>query len=140
MPVFDVEVAAQKQNAYSKMSQNELALQLLSAGVFNMGMVDQSLMLLDMMDFPRKERIVQKLQQGQTMMQMMAMYQQVALTLAQKYEPELAQQLAGAVMQDQGGGMDAQATQTPVDESGQTKENTRGANARERAAQVSQPT
>lgn len=139
LPVFDVEVAAQKQNAYSKMSQNELAMQLLSAGVFNLGMVDQSLMLLDMMDFPRKERIVQKLQQGQTMMQMMAMYQQVALTLAQKYEPELAQQLAGAVMQDQGGGMAAQATQTPVDESGQTKENTRVANARERAAQVSQP-
>lgn len=142
LPVFDVEVNAQKQNAYSKMSQNELAMQLLQAGVFNLGMVDQSLMLLDMMDFPRKERIIQKLQQGQTMMQMMAMYQQIALELAQKYEPQLAEQLAGAVMQgaaQNAQGMQGKATASPVAEDGEQKENTVVSNAREKAQSVSQP-
>ena len=50
-PVFDVEVRAQRENAYTKMSQNELAIQFMQMGVFNPQMTDQVLMMLDMMDF-----------------------------------------------------------------------------------------
>ena len=52
---FDVEITAQKQSPYTKMAQNELALQFYSAGFFNPQMADQALACLDMMDFPRKQ-------------------------------------------------------------------------------------
>lgn len=98
LPVFDVTVNAQKSTSYSKLAQNELAFQLLNAGVFNLQMADQSLMLLDMMDFKDKDKLMGKIQEGQTMQQHMAMWQQMALNLAQKYEPETAQQMAQTLM------------------------------------------
>lgn len=69
-PVFDIRVEVQKRNAYTRTSQNELALQLYQLGVFNPMMAQQSLMLLDMMDFDGKEALMQKLQMF-TMMNMM---------------------------------------------------------------------
>ena len=64
LPLFDVEITAQKQNPYSKMSQNELALQLYSAGFFNPQLADQALACLDMMDFDRKQFVTQKIIQN----------------------------------------------------------------------------
>lgn len=79
-PLFDVEVAAQKQSPYSKMSQNELALQFFGAGFFNPQLADQALLALDMMDFNRKEFIMEKIAQNGTMFQqLMALQQQVAM-------------------------------------------------------------
>ena len=97
-PVFDIQVSAQKQNAYSKLAQNELALQLLNAGVFNPQLVDQSLLLLSMMDFPKKEELTRKLQEFQNMQQMLAMWQQMALKLAARYEPQTAEAMANQIM------------------------------------------
>ncbi len=59
LPVFDVEVTAQKQSPYSKMGQNELALQFYHAGFFNPQMAEQALACLDMMDFDRKEFVME---------------------------------------------------------------------------------
>lgn len=70
-PVFDIKVEVQKRNAYTRTSQNELALQLYQLGVFNPMMVEQSLMLLDMMDFDDKDALTMKLQQSLMMQQMM---------------------------------------------------------------------
>ena len=70
-PVYDVRIEVQKRNAYTRTSQNELALQLFQLGVFTPGAEDPSLMLLDMMDFDGKDQLVQKLQQRQMMMQAM---------------------------------------------------------------------
>ena len=79
-PLFDVEVGAQKQSPYSKMSQNELALQFFGAGFFNPQLADQALLALDMMDFNRKEFIMEKIAQNGTMFQqLMALQQQVAM-------------------------------------------------------------
>jgi hypothetical protein len=61
-PVYDVRVEVQKRNAYTRTSQNELAIQLMQLGVFNPMMAQQSLMMLDMMDFDGKDEILQKLQ------------------------------------------------------------------------------
>lgn len=58
-PVFDIEVNAQKQNAYSKMSQNELALQLYGAGFFNPAAATPALAALEIMDFKGKEEVTQ---------------------------------------------------------------------------------
>ena len=78
IPLFDIEVTAQKQSPYSKMAQNELALQLYNAGFFNPTNADQALACLDMMDFDRKEFIMQKIAQNGGMMQQMMMLAQMA--------------------------------------------------------------
>ena len=83
VPLFDIEVTAEKQSPYSKMSQNELALQFYQAGFFNPQLSDQALACLDMMDFPRKETIMQKISQNGTMYQQLMMLQQQALALGQ---------------------------------------------------------
>lgn len=98
LPVFDVKVSAQSKNAYSKNSQNELALALYGQGVFNPQMSDQALMLLDMMEFDGKDELMQKVSQNGTLLQQMAMYQQIALQLASQVDPMLAEQLAQGIM------------------------------------------
>jgi hypothetical protein len=102
LPLFDVEVTAQKQSPYSKMSQNELALQFFGAGFFNPQMADQALACLDMMDFDRKQFIMQKISENGTMYQQMMMMQQQMLSLAQMVDESrgsnIAEQIAAGIM------------------------------------------
>lgn len=102
LPLFDVEITAQKQSPYSKMSQNELALQFYSAGFFNPQMADQALACLDMMDFDRKQFIMNKIAQNGGMYQQMLMMQQQMLQLAQIVDQErgsnIADQMAAGIM------------------------------------------
>ena len=90
-PVFDVTVTAQKHTAYTKLAQNELALQFFQLGFFRPEMEQQALACLDMMDFDGKQQILQKLRSGADA----AAWQRMALTLAGRYEPELYERLAG---------------------------------------------
>ena len=60
-PVFDIKVSAEKSSPFSKISQNELALQLYSAGIFNPELRSQAVMALSMMDFEGKEQILARL-------------------------------------------------------------------------------
>ena len=102
LPLFDIEITAQKQSPYSKMSQNELALQFYQAGFFNPQMADQALACLDMMDFDRKHFIMQKIAQNGGMYQQMLMMQQQMLGLAQMVDQangtNLAEQIASGIM------------------------------------------
>ena len=50
-PLFDIQVHAQRQNAYSKAVYNELGLQLYQLGFFNPEMAPQALQCLEIMDF-----------------------------------------------------------------------------------------
>ena len=106
LPLFDIEVTAQKQSPYSKMSQNELALQFFGAGFFNPQISDQALACLDMMDFDRKHFVMQKIAQNGTLYQQLMMAQQQVLALASVIDKQnktnYAQQFA---QQMQGGGM-----------------------------------
>ena len=61
-------------------------------------MTDQALMLLDAMDFDGRDEIMQKVAENGTLYRRMAMYQQIALELASRYEPMLARQLAETIM------------------------------------------
>ena len=63
LPLFDVQVSAQKQSPYSKLSQNEMALQFFGAGFFDPARAQQALMCLDMMDFDRKQFVMEKVAQ-----------------------------------------------------------------------------
>lgn len=103
LPVFDIKVSAQKKNVYTKVAQNELALQFFQLGFFNPQMVDQSLMCLEMMDFDDKDIIMQKISQMGTMHQKLLQYMQLALNLASATNPMLAQQIAQDVIKSNGG-------------------------------------
>ena len=113
LPLFDIEVTAQKQSPYSKMSQNELALQFFGAGFFNPQIADQALACLDMMDFDRKQFVMQKISQNGTLYQQLMMAQQQMLQLAQIVDStqgsNIADQIAagitgGAPVAPMGGG------------------------------------
>ena len=101
LPLFDIEVTAQKQSPYSKMSQNELALQFFGAGFFNPQIADQALACLDMMDFDRKQFVMQKIAQNGGMYQQMLQMQQQMLMLAQMVDQSrgtnLADQIAAGI-------------------------------------------
>ena len=81
LPLFDIEVTAQKQSPYSKMSQNELALQFFGAGFFNPQLADQALACLDMMDFDRKQFVMSKIAENGGMYQQLMMMQQQLMQL-----------------------------------------------------------
>jgi hypothetical protein len=86
VPLFDIEISAQKQSPYSKMAQNEMALQFFNAGFFNPQVADQALACLDMMDFDRKEFVMQKVQQNGGMLQQIVMMQQQMLGMAMELD------------------------------------------------------
>ena len=110
LPLFDIEITAQKQSPYSKMSQNELALQFYSAGFFNPDpiAVTQALACLDMMDFDRKQFIMQRISENGTIQQMLMQAQQQVVALAQVIDGQngtnYAEQFAMQMQMGMGGG------------------------------------
>ena len=99
LPVFDIDVSAQKMTAYTKVAQNEMALQMYQLGVFEPANADRSLALLDIMDFEGKDLIEDKVRANGTMYQMLAMYQQMCIQLAmQAGRPDVAESLAQNVL------------------------------------------
>jgi hypothetical protein len=65
-PVFDIKVSAEKASPFSKISQNELALQLYNSGFFNPEMRSQALIAIGMMDFEGKENVISHISNGGT--------------------------------------------------------------------------
>ena len=103
LPMFDIKVSAQKKNVYTKVTQNELALQFFQMGFFNPQMTDQALMCLDLMEFDGKDGVMQKVAQNGTMFQKLIQYMQLALMLAQQAAPEYVEQIAQDMMMTTGG-------------------------------------
>lgn len=144
VPLFDIEVTAQKQSPYSKMSQNELALQFFGAGFFNPQMSDQALACLDMMDFDRKEFIMQKISQNGTMFQQMMAMQQQMMMLAQMVDEARGSNIAQQLETQFSGGdfvvaIDGAKTKAPEKKEG-IGESKSNKNAKQRVAQASSPT
>lgn len=83
LPVFDIKVSASKKAVYSRMSQNELAIQLFGLGVFNPQMSDQALALIDIMDFDGKEKVAKKVTENGTMYNQMQKMQSQMQQMAQ---------------------------------------------------------
>ena len=98
LPAFDIDVRAQRETTYTKAAQNELAIQLYQLGVLNPQMADQSVMLLDMMDFKGKEELQQKIQQMGTMamalQQIAGIAAQMAMQLGDQQSAAMIQQIA----------------------------------------------
>ena len=149
LPVFDIEVRAQRENAYTKMSQNELMLQFYNMGMLNPQMSDQALIALEGMDFRGKEQLVKRIQQQGTMQQTLMQIGQIAMQLAQQYRPDVAPQIAGVMqgvamdagMAMQGGGAPIQGMEAPADNMSAPNpdENALVKRSRERAANATRP-
>ena len=137
MPLFDVKISAQKKNAYTKMAQNEMAIQFFSMGFFNPQNTDQTLMCLDMMEFDGKDGLMQKIAQNGTMFQKLVQYMQMALMLAQESHPEMVEGISNDIIQTMGGQPIQQAGALSSGKS--QKEDTRVSNARKQSAEASQP-
>ena len=97
LPLFDIEVTAEKQSPYTKMAQNELALQFYTAGFFAPENADAAMACLDMMDFDRKDFVMQKVQMNGLLYQRMMMAQQMAMKMALMLDQATGSQLAPAV-------------------------------------------
>ena len=94
IPMFDIKVSAQKRNVYTKVTQNELALQFFQMGFFNPQMTDQALICLDLMEFDGKDAVMQKVSQNGTMYDKLMQYMQLSLMLSQAAAPEYTEQIA----------------------------------------------
>ena len=79
-PVFDLKIVAQRKNPFSRMEQNERAKDLYSMGFFNPEQAQQSMLALDMMDFEGIEKVREKVQEGQTLLNIV---QQQQMQIAQ---------------------------------------------------------
>ena len=102
LPEFDIDVTSEKANPYKKMEMNELALSFFNARIFDPQMTDQSLACLSMMDFNKKEEIMQRISENGTLSELLLMYQQMALQFATKLDPKLGEQVANQIL-SQGG-------------------------------------
>jgi hypothetical protein len=60
-PVFDIKISAQRKNIYSRVSQNELAMQFFKLGFFQPQLAHQALLCLGMMDFEGRDDLMQKI-------------------------------------------------------------------------------
>ena len=114
MPVFDIDIRAQRESVYTRMSNNELAIQLHDKGFFNPQNVDQALMTLELMDFKGREEVMSMIRKQGTLFDAYVKISQVALALAQKYDPAMADQLAQITQ-----GVAGMATNQPVMVGGQ---------------------
>ena len=99
LPLFDVAVTAVKSSPYSRMSQNELALQFYAAGFFDPTRAEAALACLGMMDFDGKDFVTAKIAENAAR----------AALISAAAEPS-ADAAAGAVMPPVGGTGEAKTT------------------------------
>lgn len=118
-PEFDIDITSEKASPYKKMEQNELALNFYSQGFFNPQMADQAIACLEMMDFTHKDEMIQRIRQNGTILELMVKFQQIALQLAQKYEPETADAIANIIL-EQGGVQMPEGGDVDLDSSGES--------------------
>lgn len=108
VPVFDISIKPQKRNPFSRMSQNELAKELYALGVFNPERAQEVLGMLEMMEFEGKDKVLEQVRQGQTLLNVC---QQMSQQLDQM--AAIIQGLTGQPMGMEGTMAGPQATPAP---------------------------
>ncbi len=69
---LDIEVTAQKQSSYNKLSYNEMALQFFQMGFFRPELAEQALAALEMMDFKGKDALRRRLAENALLREQLA--------------------------------------------------------------------
>ena len=146
MPIFDIKVRAQRNNPFSRLSHNELALQFYSSGFFNPEMTDQALACIDMMDFEGKDSVVRKISQNGTMYEQLKTMQQQLMQMAQIVDAQngttigsqMASAFSGGVPMSNAGAGGGELESNALGES-RANEHATAENAREKAASAAEP-
>ncbi len=140
LPEFDIEVTSEKANPYKKMEINELALSFYNAGFFNPQMTDQALACLNMMDFNKKEDVMQRIQTNGTLQELLIRFQQMALMYANKVSPQEGELVANLIMGNGAGAMQMPHAINPevAQEGGATQEHPYVEKARSNARESTQ--
>ena len=113
LPVFDVKVSAQKRNAYSRLSQNELAMELYRMGIFDEGKEQEALSCLRMMEFDGRDELIGRITASMGLREKLdelQKYKALALAFARRYRPDMAEGLGVAVDPSLGAPSEATAT------------------------------
>ena len=152
LPEFDIEVSAQKASPYTKMSQNEMALNFYQLGFFSPQNTDQTLACLNMMDFDHKDDVTRTVQQNGTMAESLQQLGALLVQMTSEYRPELLPQIQqilaqSGVTQDIAQQAQAAAGGAPVDAQSigrlggedANQESSVTKNARTRVAESTQP-
>lgn len=98
--MFDVKVSAQKRNAYSRLSQNELAMELYRMGIFDEGKEQEALSCLRMMEFDGRDELIGRITASMGLREKLdelQKYKALALAFARRYRPDMAEGLGVAV-------------------------------------------
>ena len=135
VPEFDIEVTSEKANPYKKMEMNELALNFYNLGFFNPQMTDQVLACLNMMDFTKKDDIIQKIRENGTLQERLIMFQQLALQYANMINPMEGEKVANVILQQSGQPIPQAVGEVELDKEEEHPFNTR---AREQARESTQ--
>lgn len=146
MPIFDIKVRAQRNNPFSRLSHNELALQFYSSGFFNPEMTDQALACIDMMDFEGKDSVVRKISQNGTLYEQLKTMQQQLMQMAQIVDAQngttigsqMASAFSGGVPMANAGAGGGELESNALGES-RANEHATAENAREKAASAAEP-
>lgn len=59
LPVYDIDIVPEKQNTYSRLAQNEMALEFFRSGLFNPALAEQAAACVEMMDFDGKGSVLE---------------------------------------------------------------------------------
>ena len=124
-PVFDIKVKAQKSSPYSRLSQNELALQFYQLGFFNPQLTDQALATIDMMDFEGKEKVRETIRNNGTLFEQLQQAQQTNMQLAQLLASQTGEARPLAALQQQMG----VAPEEPLPQAGSAQQERKGSQA-----------
>ena len=90
LPIFDIDVKPQKNNPYSKVAQNEMAMEFFRMGFFNPQMSDQALSCIEMMDFDGKDALMQRIGENGTLQKQVAQLQQQMGQMAAQMQGAMA--------------------------------------------------
>lgn len=86
VPIFDIEITAQKASPFSTTAQNERAKELYSMGFFRPDLADQSLAALDMMDFEGIGEVRQKISENGTLYQQVQQLQELVSAMSMRLD------------------------------------------------------
>ena len=96
---LDIEVTAQKQSTYNKLSYNEMAMQFFQMGFFRPELADQALAALEMMDFKGRDALRRRLAENAALRERLARTEAQLQSLLDLIGPG-----EGSGIEDQGSG------------------------------------
>ncbi|MCI7169017.1 hypothetical protein MSB04_01110 [bacterium] len=95
LPIFDTEIRPAKKSAYSKESQNQMALNFYAAGFFAPANADAAIACLNMMEFDGKEKTLAQIKQNQTLFAQVMKLQQMVQQLTAVVDAQNGTNLSG---------------------------------------------